>query len=435
MAKLFDVGGQYPPQNSFERLAKYKRGKAIFDGKQAEMFERATEILKDTPHAEQLAKLYIAVNLPDILLTKPADLMVGEPPQYETGKADRTTEQKRVNGIVEENDLNSLIHELTVSGGYNGDSWLKTRYNYRQDFSELPAGYSRPDSVKMEPIIESVNPAYVFPELSRGSAKRFKAINIAWVEFEDDGKDERAFLNVERHVPGFIMYDRFLLGASEGRVNSEFGADITFYSIDKQVETGRESDVVATGLTHIPLHHIPRKSISETWEGISDIEKMESILIAINDRMVAIDYILMKHADPIMYGPPLDDKEVRVGGGRYIEVTKEEQQPGYMTWSAQLEASFKELDILLGFVFQMSETPQWLFGTTAVADKGGTGTSHTDGAAIKARFMPILSKVKRIRVHVDKAVRDALWTAQLLENFANEEVSGLQIVRAGLSCD
>ena len=94
-----------------------------------------------------------------------------------------------------------------------------------------------------------------------------------------------------------------------------------------------------------------------------------------------------------------------------------------MTWSAQLEASFKELDILLGLVFQMSETPQWLFGTTAVADKGGTGTSHTDGAAIKARFMPILSKVKRIRVHVDKAVRDALWTAQLLENFANEEVA------------
>ena len=101
------------------------------------MFESATDILKDTPHAEQIEKLYIAVNLPDILFTKPADLLVGEPPQYETGKADRTTEQKRVNGIVEENDLNSLIHELTVRGGYNGDTWLKTCYNYRQDFSEL----------------------------------------------------------------------------------------------------------------------------------------------------------------------------------------------------------------------------------------------------------------------------------------------------------
>jgi hypothetical protein len=48
-------------------------------------------------------------------------------------------------------------------------------------------------------------------------------------------------------------------------------------------------------------------------------------------------------------------------------------------------------------------------------NSGGTGTSHTDSAAIKARFMPILSKVKRIRTHYDKALRDALWTCQLLD--------------------
>jgi hypothetical protein len=63
----------------------------------------------------------------------------------------------------------------------------------------------------------------------------------------------------------------------------------------------------------------------------------------------------------------------------------------------------------------MSETPQWLFGTVLGENSGGTGTSHTDSASIKARFMPILSKVKRIRTHYDKALRDALWTCQLLD--------------------
>ena len=66
--------------------------------------------------------------------------------------------------------------------------------------------------------------------------------------------------------------------------------------------------------------------------------------------------------------------------------------------------------------FQIAETPQWLFGTVlGDQNAGGTGTSHTDGAAIKARFLPILSKVKRIRVHYDRAIRDALYNCQLLD--------------------
>jgi hypothetical protein len=52
----------------------------------------------------------------------------------------------------------------------------------------------------------------------------------------------------------------------------------------------------------------------------------------------------------------------------------------------------------------------------ADGDSGGTGTSHTDGAAIKARFMPILSKVRRIRNHYDKAIRDALYTCYLFDS-------------------
>ncbi|PQB09849.1 portal protein, partial [Bacillus velezensis] len=103
-------------------------------------------------------------------------------------------------------------------------------------------------------------------------------------------------------------------------------------------------------------------------------------------------------------------------GGKYIPVNKDDPTPGYMVWQAQLDAAFKELDVLFSNVFQMAETPQWLFGTTISGDNsGGTGTSHTDGAAIKARFMPILSKVKRVRTHYDKAIRDALWTCMLLD--------------------
>jgi hypothetical protein len=128
--------------------------------------------------------------------------------------------------------------------------------------------------------------------------------------------------------------------------------------------------------------------------------------------------VLWKNSDPTAYGPDLDgagDGQVRLGGA-YIPVTKEDVTPGYMDFSGQLTAAFKELEVLLNLVFQLSETPQWLFGTVLGDNSSGGGTSHTDSAAIKARFMPIISKVRRIRTHYDKAIRDALWMCQILDN-------------------
>ena len=125
---LFEKGAYFPPAADIERLAKNERMKRIFNGKQIELYERATEILKDSPHAPQLKKLYIAINLADIITTKPADLLVGDPPNYETGKPDDSAEQSALNRYVEENDLNLLIHESATANGYRGDSWIKVRY-------------------------------------------------------------------------------------------------------------------------------------------------------------------------------------------------------------------------------------------------------------------------------------------------------------------
>ncbi|UTR05153.1 phage portal protein [Alkalihalobacillus sp. LMS6] len=426
MAGIFKTGAQFPPESSIERLAKYERGRKIFAGKTYEVFDRASDILKDTPAAPQLEKLYIAVNLMDVLITKPADMLVGEAPVFETGKPDNSPEQVAMNRIVEENDLAQMVHETTVGNGFRGDAFYKTYFDYRQDFSELT---EIPDGVTKEPIIESQNPSYVFPELSRGSTKKFKAVNIAYVEWVETGKDEIPYLVVERHVPGEIQHSRYKLQFSEGSVDVKYGVPITIYRIGDAVNTGRESDVEFTGVPRILVHHAPYKTTDETWEGISGVEKLESVLAAIQDRLVQIDYILWKHSDPTAYGPDLEGAhgDSVQFGGKYIPIEENDATPGYMTWDGQLDAAFKELDYLLGLVYQMSETPQWLFGTTITAgDKGGTGTSHTDGAAIRARFMPILSKVKRIRVHVDKALREAVWTAMELDNYANEDVEGFE---------
>lgn len=415
----FQPGEEFPPPADRERISKYKRLKKTFKGRQFEVYERASALLKDSPHAPQLERLYIAVNLADILVTKPADLLVGEPPSFESGKPDSSEEQKAINRYVEENDLVKLIHESTIGNGYRGDAWIKTRYGYRHDFSEVIArGGEIPYNVVMEPIIEHINAEFVFPETSRGNVKSFKAVNIATVEYVISKKEDVPFLNVERHIPGYIIYERYRLHEFEGGVDNTYGYPLQVYKIGDKVATGREDDIIETGVPHLLVHHIPYKSVDDDWEGVGGIEKVESLLAAINDRITQIDYVLWKNSDPAAYGPDLDTSQstsqFRIGGA-YIPVTKDDVTPGYMDFSGQLDSAFKELEVLVSMVFQQAETPQWLFGSVLGENAGGTGTSHTDSAAIKARFMPILSKVKRIRTHYDRAIRDALWTCQLLD--------------------
>ncbi|WP_431819257.1 phage portal protein (plasmid) [Bacillus thuringiensis] len=412
---LFEEGKMFPPTDDMERLAKYERGMKLYEGKFKDLPQRAQELLKDTPHVKRLQSLYLAVNLTDIIIHKPADLMFSEDPSFESGLDAESTEQLRLSAIVEENDMSALGQELVVGAGIRGDAFIKTYFSYREDFSELPY---IPKGVKMESIIESQDPSTVFPELARGSKKKFKAINIAQIEWTTNIKgEEEPFLNVERHLAGFIQYRRFRLNPSPVIV-TKYRVTQKQYEILEEVATGREHDIVETGVPMNLIRHIPYKATDTHWNGISSTEKIETLIYAINDRLTQIDYILLKHSDPTAYGPDLQQVEM-TWGGRYIPTRKDEVEPSYMTWDGKLADAFKQLETLINLVFQVSETPQWLFGTT-IGNAGGTGTSHTDGSAIKARFMPILSKVKRIRTNLDRGFRDSLYISQLLENSANE---------------
>lgn len=414
----FKPGEQFPPAHSIERIAKYRRMKKLYDGKQAEVYERATKLLKDTPHAKQLEQLYIAANIADVIVSKPADLLVGERPIFDSGLADDTPQQVAINSYVEENDLPQLVYESALSNGYRGDSWIKVRYGYRQDYSALAEiGVDIPDSAQLEPIIEPVAADCVFPITASGNVKKFKAVVIASVEWIVSKDKDTPYLNVEKHLPGYIIYERYKLATYEGGIDNSYGYPVQIFRIKEQVATGLDSDIVETGVPTLLIHHIPYKSTDDQWEGKGTLEALESILIAINDRICQLDYVLMKHCDPLMYGPKLEGGGGTMrAGGQYIETTKEDVTPGYMTWNSELSGAFKELETLIGLAYQIAETPQWLFGTV-IGDQnsGGTGTSHTDGAAIKARFLPILSKVSRIRTHYDRALRDALYQCQILD--------------------
>lgn len=413
---LIYEGAIFPPANHIERIAKYHRMKAYFDGKHKDVYNRMAELLINSPQQKQLNKLYIAINLPYILCLKPADLLIGDRPTYDSGFPDDSVEQKKLNEFVEENDLNTLIYESATGGAYRGESFLIARYGTRQDLSELDRlGLSK--NAPFEAIIEHAAADSVFPETSEGNIKKIKAYNVTSIESVMIDDEETLYLNVAKHIPGFIVYEKYRM--KEHGIDTSNGFPVTLYKLVQKVKTSRGNNVVETGTTLPLVFHVPYSSVDDTWQGKGFVETVEHALQALEDRITQLDYILLKHSDPVLYGPELQsgqDGAVQMSG-KYIPLRKEDATPGAITWDGKLEAVFKEIDYLISYIFQMSETPQWLFGTTISGggNSGGTGTSHSDGAAIKARFMPILSKVKRIRNNYDKTIRDILWTCFELE--------------------
>lgn len=419
---LFYPGATFPPEDHLERLAKYYRLKPYFNGTHKDNYDRMARLLKDSPQHDQLEQLYIAINLAYILCLKPADLLIGDRPTFDSGKPDDSAEQKLLNQIVEENDVNTLIYESATSGGYRGDGFFIVRYGKRHDMSALKE-HGIPDTSKSEAIIEHAAADTVFPETSEGNIKKIKAYNVTSIVWVKEKKREVPYLEVAKHVPGYIIYERYRMEEiPETGIDTTYDFPITTYKIVEKVDTGREKNIIKTGAKYPLVFHVPYSSVDDHWQGKGFVETVEHAIQALEDRLTQLDYILLKHSDPILYGPELESVKgaqtpsVSVGG-KYIPLRKEDATPGAITWDGKLEAVFKEIDYLIAYIFQMSETPQWLFGTTMSSggNAGGTGTSHSDGAAIKARFMPILSKVKRIRNGYDKAIRDAIWACFQLE--------------------
>lgn len=85
-----------------------------------------------------------------------------------------------------------------------------------------------------------------------------------------------------------------------------------------------------------------------------------------------------------------------------------EQPPGYVTWDGQLEAAFRQIDLLMEQLYILSETSAAAFGQL----KAGLAES---GTALKRLMMAPLAKVNRIRMRFDPALKEVLWLASILE--------------------
>lgn len=406
-SRMFQEGEYYPHPAHKSRIDRYKDNKQLFLGDHLGVFKKHRSKLTHS----QKDLLYISINLASIIAKKSADFLFGESIQVSAGKEDNSKEQKALDRLTENNDMNIKNYESSISNAYRGDSFYKVRVG--QEFNgELP-----PDIDEYKVIIEQQNAEYVFPETMVGDDNKINVYHIAVPERTDDELKELHesdwILHIESHYAGRIEYSKFKLYPIEFNASGE----ILTWKIGYEYPEYRKA--VATGIGIPLVVHVPNFSLDDSWRGIDDLTEHRSLLDEINNRISQISDILDKHADAPIAVPVGTLREDSAGNVVYnvaqekvFEIAgKDDVMPQYITNNnPQIDQAFKELEMLIDLLFTVSEIPSVALG------RNDSGTSGSSGLSIKWRMNSLLSKINRKRQYYDKGLKRVYLIAQMLEN-------------------
>lgn len=410
---LFQIGEYFPPTEHQERIERYLKNKKIFRGEHHLFFN--SETLPE--HRQQL--VFIASNLPGIIAKKSADFLFGETPVFSAGRDDDSNEQKAIERFVDDNDLNITNYESALSNAYRGDSFYKIRWGQRY-------GGKLPESADpFRVYVEAQKAEYVFPETLTGDRTSIYAYHIAVPVVIEGTGDQEWILNVESHYPGYINYSKYIISPFN---HSSYENAVTEWKIEDELVSERRT--VDTGVPFPLIVHVPNFSTDDDWQGIDDLSENEAIFAEIDNRLSKIAEILDKHSDPAMAVPhgTLGENErgepiFHAGRDKIFEVMdKSEVVPQYITWNGQLDAAFKELEVLVDHLLMVSELPPVALG------KADAGTSGASGLSIKWRMNSLLAKINRKRQYYNKGLKHVLLLAQLLEHAKADQKPGYEIV-------
>ena len=374
---FLNPGKQWPPPEEAERLKLYEQNKDLFKGRHERVFKNWVKLLRE----DEKAILELILNWNKRLSLLWADLLLGEPPQITAGDPD-SKEQLALKNLM-------------------GDEFFNVSYEVAIDVSRFGVGLLKVRHDGSKSIIEGQPPTYWFPVVNPANLKEITHQVLAWVVEEIVpgvvGNKKQKVLYCEIHEKGKITYRKYKCTG------------------DKLGSLMEPEKIQATNIKDMLIIPVNNIVTTDTIIGMDDYSDLDAIIQELETRLAQIAKILDKHSDPNMYGPesaltvdPVTGETKFIAGGKFFPVDDQEKPPGYIVWEGQLEAAFKEIDVLMGQLFMLSETSAACFGEL----KSGLAES---GSALKRLMMAPLAKVNRIRMRFDPAMKKALRIASELE--------------------
>lgn len=383
---------QFPYVIHQGRLNRYHQNDQLFEGQHYLAF---ANLAKSTDFKNDYERLrYVIANFAGLISKVVSDMLFAEP--LKIMMPDKN-QQPFMDGLVHDNGLNTLFYETALENSRRGDAVFKLRV---QD-SKL--------------IWETVNPGIYFPRLNTDNVTgNPEAHELAWVTRING----REYVRKEIHFPGRIENELWEYG------NHEIGSRAVW-----QDKFPGSPEVVDTGIDRSLVIHIPNFRDRSRYFGFDDYSDLHALMFSLNNRLTKNENILDKHSDPILAVPEgvLDENgKIKRESLHMFEMVPDSEtgenppKPEYIVWNAQLDASFKQIEKLVEFLYMFSETSPDAFGM-------GQGAGES-GRALKLKLMRTIAKVNRKRIYFDRAIKEAAYVSQLLAKKYELSVMGMNMV-------
>lgn len=375
-------GEAWPPPSEVERLTRYDANRKLFEGRHELVYKDWSRFLRD----DGALAIRLVLNWHKRLSTLWGDLLLGEPPRIHAGESG-SAEEAALTRLISRNRLLSVAYATVIDASRYGVGLFKIRTDGRRA------------------VIEAQNPSCWFPVVSQDNVHETTAHVLAWpVEATVTGllgKQRKKYLRVEIHRKGEIENRLYELQ------DTRIGKRVPLSTLPAYANLPETQRTGVDGYLIIPYTTI---QTSDAPYGPDDYTDLDSIIQELETRLAQISRILDKHSDPSMYGPPLtglDDDGQMIGGSQYFAIQQGDTVPGYVTWDGQLEAAFRQFELLMEQVYLISETSPAAFGMIE--------GSVPSGSALRRLLQAPLKRAERLRQQLDPALKQVIQTAAALE--------------------
>jgi hypothetical protein len=392
--------GVFPYPDSDSRLSGYDYYESLFMGQHFEAFRIKID---NEAYGEAYNKLrYVKINFAGLISKVVADMLFSEPPIIQVPGGD----QEFIDALIQENHLKAQFYESSLSNSYAGDALFKIR-----------VGKRHPNSIFEKPtlIIEDTQPGIYFPQVDQFNVRQDPEIKeLAWTFKKGDTK----YLRKEIHE----VHNRRIINQVFEMEGNEIKHQVNLNILGIQGLAEQQQTRVDNSL----IIHTPNWKTGRRYFGISDYYDLDALFYAINNRMTKTDNVLDKHTDPILAVPPgVIGEDGRVNREKLgmIEVPEgiggSEGKPEYIVWNASLENAYKQYEKLIEAIFMVSEISP---------DTLGMGQGKSDsGRALKFKLLRTIAKVTRKKTYYDVALKELLYTAQVVAKEWGLEVGGRKL--------
>ena len=370
---FLNKGEIWPPKSESDRMTRYEDHKLLFQGRHDKVYyEQFKRIERVINNFGEVISYPVIINYQKLFTVKTMDLLLGEAPKIKSQESD-SPEQVTLDAIGEKSDLINTAYKVGIDVIRFGDGLF---YIYKDGENGGKIGFTQPP--------------YWYPVVNPDNTSEILYHVIAYTKGEKDNQT----LVCQIHIKGSYELREYKLIGTTGGI-----------TIDNLVS----SRIIQTGLKDFAIIQVSNLLTTDSVTGYDDYVDMDSIISEILVRVGQISKILDKHASPSVSGPSgCIEQDIITGewrlkmGSFFPQDSKEDPEVKYITWEGQLAAAFKSLEFLVNVLYVVSETGATLLGET---DKAGNASS---GTALKLKMMSPITKVKRIRMRFDPALKKVL---------------------------